>query len=348
MTLNDQYECERSFFKMDFGNSGPQGQLVYSLRFPVSYKNIQSKSQRVSFLNYFDWMGQIREYSLRPVMQEISKLTETGEWGLATNTVNLNVLGLLKADDVLEGRLWLDKITGLNNIYHLSFDWLRFLGVDSYERVALSNIVVSCVKIVGHGEAVITMPPNFLRIFFDNMKPKSKKKKYFKKYKTLFSNIDFGHKIKDCGDDFTLLFEQSYQTSLEHSNLIGNVYFSNYSKWINSTKDLFLYRNRPGLFSKNGYGGEFITVGCSISHLQEAMPFDEILVKMYLSQLYTNGAVLKYEVFKVQRNSLDIKLANVVQTIVFVENHSLRPKVENVPQEILSIFLKGQYAIGRT
>src|ERR1041385_3326426 len=119
---------KKNVFKLDLMCNGPQNQLVYILRFPICYKNNQLVSQRVDFVNYFDWMGQIREYSLRPVTKKILKLTKGGEWGMATNSVKLRIFDLLRADDILEARLWLDKISGHNNIYHLSFDWLRFLN----------------------------------------------------------------------------------------------------------------------------------------------------------------------------------------------------------------------------
>ena len=338
--LDEQYEYEKKFFKMDFKYSGPQDQLVYILRFPVSYKNLRSINQRVDFPSYFDWMGQIREYSLRPIAHKITQLTEGGKWGLATNSVKLKIFDLLKADDILEVRLWLDKITGLDNIYHLSLDWLRFLNDGSYERVAQSNIVVSCVRIIGHGKAVIVKPPDFLQKFFNSMKPASTKKKSLDKYKILFKNINFGRKIKDHNKNPSFVFKSFYQTSLEHSNLIGNIYFSNYSKWVNSTKDLFLYKNNPGLFSRSTSKGEFITLECSVSHLQEAMPFDKIFVKMYLNELCERGMVLKYEVFKRQKNSLSIKLAVVSQAIVFVEYNKSTPNIRRIPREILDSLLR--------
>ncbi len=236
--------------------------------------------------------------------------------------------------------MWLDKITGRDNIYHLSLDWLRFLNNGLYERVAQSNIVVSCVKVIGHGKAVIAKPPDFLQRFFNNMKPTSIKKKSLDRHKILFENINFGKKIKDCKKNPALVFRSFYQTSLEHSNLIGNIYFSNYSKWVNSTKDLFLYQNKPGLFSRGTSKGEFITLECSVSHLQEAMPFDKIFVKMYLDELCENGVVLKYEVFKGQRNSPSIKLAIVSQTIVFVEYNKSTPNIRRIPREILDSLLR--------
>jgi len=172
------------------------------------------------------------------------------------------------------------------------------------------------------------------------MRARSVEKKPLKIYKTLFSNVDFGKKIKDYSKNSLFIFENSYQTSLENSNLIGNIYFSNYCKWINSTKDLFLYANKPNIFKKTEFDGEFNTLECKISYLQEAMPFDIILVKMYLDKLHEKGMVLKYEVFKRKINTSNIKLANVTQTIAFVKYNSSIPEIKEIPSDILGFFLK--------
>ncbi len=337
LTSSDQLHYDKNIFKIDYNKKGPQKQFVYILRFPISYKNNQLVSQRVNFTNYFDWMGQIREYSLKPISDRIIKLTKGGKWGLATNSVKLKVFDFLRENDVLEVRLWLDKISGRDNIYHLSFDWLRFLKANSYERVASSSIIITCVKIIGHGQAVITNPPDFLRIFFDNMKPKSTKKLPMRPYKTLFCYIDLGKLKYDYGKTPLSIFENSFQTSLENSNLIGNIYFSNYSKWINSTKDLFLYNYKPNIFRKTEFDGEFATLECKISYMQEAMPFDKILVKMYLVKLFEKGMVLRYEIFKVKANN-NIKLAKVTQTIAFIKYKSSIPKIKAIPEDLMEIF----------
>jgi len=331
---------EKNIFNMNFNNTGPQNQLVYTLRFPVSYKNNQLISERVNFTNYFDWMGQIREYSLRPIMNKISELIEGGKWGLATNSAKIKIFDLLSADDVLEGRLWLNKISGHDNIYHLSFDWLRFLNVNSYERVAYSSLIVSCVEIIGHGQAVITRPPDFIKKFFDNMRPQVAKKSPLKKYKTLFENINLGVKIKDFTDKPRYIFRNNFQTSLENSNLVGNIYFANYSKWINSTKDLYLYSKMPDLFYKTKFHGEFVTVECTISYLQEAMPFDKIFVRMFLVTIYEKGIVLRYEVSKFDKVRKKNKLAIVTQTIVFVEYDKSIPTIKKITRSMLNYFLK--------
>ena len=149
--------------------------------------------------------------------------------------------------------------------------------------------------------------------------------------------VNLGKKIRDYNENSVFLFKNLYKTSLENSNLIGNIYFSNYSKWINSTKDLFLYKNNPSLFNKKRFRGEFVTLECKASHLHEAMPFDTIFVKMYLKELYEKGITLKFEIFKRKKNHSE-KLADITQVIAFVQYDSLIPRISKIPLNILHLF----------
>jgi len=172
------------------------------------------------------------------------------------------------------------------------------------------------------------------------MKPESVKKKKMKRPNFLFDDANFGRIVAEYKKKPHFLFRTSYQTSLENSNLIGNIYFSNYAKWIDSTKDLFLYNQKPGIFTKVNFIGELATAECKISYSQEAMPFDKVFVKMYVEAIYEKAILLKYEIFKEKLNSFNVKLANATQTIRFVKYYKALPRIEVIPSWMLKIFLK--------
>ena len=62
-------------------------------RFPVTFKNTQNIGKSVYFSNYFNWIGELREYSLYPIKDELTRLLETRKWGMATNHVKLKIQG---------------------------------------------------------------------------------------------------------------------------------------------------------------------------------------------------------------------------------------------------------------
>jgi enediyne polyketide synthase len=137
----------------------------------------------------------------------------------------------------------------------------------------------------------------------------------------------------------TLLKEYEITTSLCDSNLVGNIYFANYSKWLGRNRDSYFYSILSDYYKGIGEKGEFLCVNCNIDHLGEAMPFDTILVKMFLEKIYENGMDLNFEFYKEQKSQKIQKLAFARQRIVWskrIENKIISNKI---PDELIA-FLK--------
>ena len=319
---------DRSVFKADVALGGPQGQVVYVQRFPVTFKNNQQLSRRVYFTSYFDWIGLMREYSLYPIMSKITDFTESGGWGLATNQVITRIWGDLRANDVVEIRCWVERVLNKTGAtFDTSFEWNKVLTDGQTEKIAYGELRSTWIQITGHGVARIGELPTFLEKFVNEMKPKEEAKvSSLESVEKQYVKFDMGKITKDFKNK-GLLFEQNFQTSLEDSNLVGNIYFSNYAKWLGRTRDLFFYNLVPGNYRGTGENGEFFTLNCDIFHLQEAMPFDNVLVKMYVSEIFERGFNLYFEYF-LNNKSITKKLASATQKIQWVKrkNNVLFPE----------------------
>src|SRR5208283_1720289 len=240
----------KNIFGIDADGNGPQGQLVYIQRFPVTFKSNQSLGRRVYFTNYFSWLGEIREHGIHPVMNELTKLAETGEWGLSTNSVRTRILGELRGNDVVEVRFWLEKVSGKSNgTFDGVFEWRRVLSGNKYERVAISKLRSTWIQITGHGEARVAPLPEATGYFMNTMLPKDLVSRPLENLPESLKGIQIGKKIL-LSKKMTkyLLQTEIFQTTLEDSNLIGNIYFANYSKWLGRTADMFFYRLMPDAF----------------------------------------------------------------------------------------------------
>jgi acyl-CoA thioesterase FadM len=112
------------------------------------------------------------------------------------------------------------------------------------------------------------------------------------------------------------LDRQSFQTSMEDSNLVGNIYYSNYYSWQARLIDKYLYAQLPDMFKQDNEG-EFICVGSEVSHLQEAMPFETIEVSMYLHDLFEEGFTLYFEYHSVNEEQEKRKLAHGKHTAIW-------------------------------
>ena len=100
----------------------------------------------------------------------------------------------------------------------------------------------------------------------------------------------------------------TFDTSLEDANLVGNVYFSNYYVWQGRVRDHYFHELVSSTTSTLEPCGEMRCVFSRVDHTAEAMPFDRINVKMYLSAVYENGIRLYFEYFRVS-GPQTIKLA---------------------------------------
>lgn len=334
-SLLNKLGYDEKVFSIEIRDNGPQRQPVYIQRFPITFKHNQLRSKRVNFTSFFEWIGEIREYALYPIMEKITELTETGGWGLATNSVSLYLLGELRANDIVEARLWLERVLGAReSTFDFVFEWRRILPDGSYERVGLSELRSTWLQITGHGEAKPGDLPSFLKEFMDSMLPKTKNKERLDLLPEPLSNISLGEEVKILDlNKKAEIFQKSFETTLEDSNLVGNIYFANYVKWLARTRDSYFYQINPYYFKKIGQEGEFISLKTKVVHLQEAMPFDRILVKMYIKKVYTSGMDLVFDFFKSDKNDFK-KLAHAENRIVWVRRKDEMVVPEKFPEDL--------------
>ncbi len=323
----------KNIFGIDADGNGPQGQLVYIQRFPVTFKNNQSISRRVYFTNYFGWMGEVRETGLSPIMKRLTNLAETGEWGVATNSSSTKILGELQAHDVVEVRLWFEKVSGLKGgSFDTVFEWRKVLENNKFERVAISKLQSTWIQITGRGVAVSGDIPNFLRDFVDSMKPKFETIRPLPFLPETLKGFSQGEAILDSPKKGLLIFQESFKTALEDANLIGNIYFANYPKWLGRTMDAYFYKTIPEFFTGSPKG-EFLCLNCELEHLRESMPFDEIVVKMYLEEMFERGMNFHFEVFGPMKQG-NLKLAVARTSMLWVgRNLKLDPIVSEMPKK---------------
>jgi len=62
-------------------DGGPQGQVMFVHRFPVTFMPAGQLSRSVYFSHYFFWAGLVHEASAWPVLKKIADQFKTGQWG---------------------------------------------------------------------------------------------------------------------------------------------------------------------------------------------------------------------------------------------------------------------------
>jgi acyl-CoA thioesterase FadM len=182
------------------------------------------------------------------------------------------------------------------------------------ELVALSRLRTTWIQIIGHGLATPHEMPDFLENFIGSMKPHRLKangvltpKSPPTVHKSLGKIIHLFSEGPSLGP---LLSADIFKTSLEDSNLVGNIYFVNYALWQGRVRDQFFHSLEPRFYRDTGEEGELRCTMARIQHLQEAMPFDHVQVNMHLRAVHECGLVLQFEYFRVTPRDRRIKLAS--------------------------------------
>ena len=336
--LNDQLGYGDQYFHFYADFSGPQQKLITSKKFPVTFKHSKSTSKRVNFSSYCEWMGEIREFALLSILKQLADIVETKEWGVATNNIKLDIKGELRGGDIVEGRVWLgNKIN--ENVYDLHFEFWKHIDEHNKELIALALQRISWVKVLDHGKAKVNKLPLFLKDIMQKMGPRSGVDSSVELFRELYTKGDFGQGelIKNYERERIFLTEMKIPTSLEESNLVGNIYFANYPIWIGRTTDSYFYKLWPDLYTSNEINCEFLCKKFSIDHLNEAMPFDLINVKMFLSKLYSNAIIIEYEIYV---NNVK-KLAVARQSLLWVKrNNFFEPSTTDLPFRLLNVITR--------
>ena len=325
---------------------GPQGQGVFIHRFPVSFKPNAQLSRKVYFSYYFYWLGEIREMSAWPILQTIGEQFATGKWGLVTNKSHMKFLGETTIKDQVEIRLWVSKSLGRKNpVMDLTVEYRKILPDGGFERLAWCEQQVTWVKILDHGIVEAEEYPEY----------------YWNFVKTMLPRYDAPNTPEPIAEPLALLmnpegdfeqyrapakpvvepvlFEKTIETSLENSNIVGNIYFANYYAWQGQVRDHYFYRIIPEFFRGVAENGELICLQTQVQHLREAMPFDRIIVTMALKSLKKYSVTFHFEYFKEEHDGKRTKLAfGEQQNIWVVRDEKGRPLPSVFPRPVIEAF----------
>jgi enediyne polyketide synthase len=138
-----------------------------------------------------------------------------------------------------------------------------------------------------------------------------------------------------------LLRSEIFQTTLEESNLVGNVYYGNYFIWKGRILDLFLYSIAPEYLRVSSARGEMLCLYSRMDYLREAMPFDRIHTLLYVQSVTECGATFKFEFFREQPDGSREKLHVGHQEVAWVERlPDGTPVAVPLPKSILQSLLE--------
>jgi len=93
-------------------------------------------------------------------------------------------------------------------------------------------------------------------------------------------------------------YEYKHIVSFEETNLVGNVYFANHVKWQGRVREMFLKDHAPDIIELFKKDLALVTTKVSCEYFIELFALDEILIKMYVTQITQNRVTMKFEYFR--------------------------------------------------
>lgn len=244
----------------------------------------------------------------------------TGQWGMVTNSTSLEILGEATSYDVIEARAWVGEVVGSSFDTHLEFSKVR--PDQSVEPLAWGKVRATWVQLVRYGVPSPRPFPDYVQQYLDLFAPEREGPNDPPPVSTHLTNIRRGEVVyrKPPGiGPGKNVWSETFPTTLEEANLVGNVYYGNYFIWQGRVRDMFLHSCVPEMLRTSKSSHELVCLGTRMDYLREAMPFDRIYAVMSVDSVYRCGATLNFEFFRTYPDGKKEKLSVGRQEVAWVE-----------------------------
>ncbi len=294
-----------------------QTQHVYEYLFQPAFRDSAGLRHGVFFTSYLAWAGKVRELFMSDIGPRLAAQISSGEWGFVTNWTDVRITGEATAYDRLLARLRIGDVEGSK--IPLSCEFWKIVAGRIGERLALVTQETTWVRVIDHGKVAAAPFPPYLAEFIGGVRGKGAGDDGVVSAEELPAP-DRGrilHEVTDSPAGAPVIWSETFRTTLEDSNLVGNVYYANYFTWQGRVRDIFIHSIAPEYMRGHGATGELLCVRSRVDYLRDAMPFDQILVTLSVRAISERGARLGLQYFREMPGGQREKLAVGAQDVIW-------------------------------
>lgn len=330
------------FFCVKAEHAEANNQLYIRFRFPLAFKDGANPDGTMYFVRLFEWMGRLREMTLRPVFDRLAKEFVGGHFAWVTNQSWAQIMSPVRTGDVVEVNCRLLGRGGpKNSMVSVGFDWHKVGRNGALHLMAKSQVQVTWAKVIGHGRISPTSYPPYLDRFLDEMTSNNDHLRLDSVEAFNFARKRIGvldWQAASAPHSGIFLHQQNFSTSINDANLVGNIYYTKYYELQGIVLDSYFFKVIPETYQIPLNQGGLRCIFTEVKHLRDAMPFDTIDVRMYLHAIYEYGIELRFDFFRIDTDGHVEKLATGVHIAAWAhisENDTAENELLTLPDKLL-------------
>lgn len=283
-------------------------QEIFEYIFQPAFRESANLSRTAYFTSFLAWTGKVRELALGEIGEQLVEQIATAEWGMVTNWAKLQIVDEVFCFERILARFRIGNVVGA--VIPLSCEFYRVREDGTLEPIARVDQDTTWVEVIGHGKVRPAEFPAYLADYLERTRQRNAPAS--NDIRGRFSEGSGGaliHKEELRPGGLPVMAEGTYATTLEESNLVGNVYYANYFIWQGRIRDTWLYEFAPEYLSGDASSGELRCINSRLDYLRDAMPFDKVQVTASVVELYEDRINFKFEYYRLLNGGGKEKLA---------------------------------------
>ena len=128
-------------------------------------------------------------------------------------------------------------------------------------------------------------------------------------------------------------YNSYHVVTLEETNLVGNVYFTNYLRWQGHCREQFLIEYAPGVLHALTADFALVTVSCHCDFFSELYAADTVEIRMGLRTVEDHRITMTFDYYRINGAPPQL-VARGNQTIACMRRTPTETTPESIPDEL--------------
>lgn len=131
----------------------------------------------------------------------------------------------------------------------------------------------------------------------------------------------------------TKTYDYQHLVTFGETNLVGNVYFTNYLAWQGACREHFLIDHAPAVIQSLRAGLALVTTSCGCDFFDELYAADTVELRMSLGEISNNRISMAFDYYRL-RHTMSQLVARGRQTIACMRRTASGMEPVPVPSEL--------------